>query len=105
MSRESKILKIYSEVQSPATATDRLAFPCGTPSLPGCSTLVHSQVALPKRSKTGLEFPASELISRTEIALSGAISDEDERLQCSVHPSVGGCDKFVPIFLWQKRVP
>ena len=55
--------------------------------------------------ETGLEVPASELINMTELALSGATSDENECLQCGVYPSPGGCDEFVPIFLWQKRIP
>ena len=49
--------------------------------------------------------PVSELINITEIALSGVTSDEDECLQYGAYPSPRGCDEFVPIFLWQKRVP
>lgn len=41
----------------------------------------------------------------TELALSSTTSDDDESLQQGVYPSPGGCDEFVPIFLWQKRVP
>ena len=56
--------------------------------------------------ETGLEVPVDELIDMTELALFSAISDDnDEHLQQGVYPSPGGCDEFVPIFLWQKRVP
>ena len=56
--------------------------------------------------ETGLEVTVDELIDMTELALFSAISDDnDEHLQQGVYPSPGGCDEFVPIFLWQKRVP
>ena len=55
--------------------------------------------------ETGLEIPASDLINMTELAIPGASSDDQERLQQAVYPSPGGCDEFIPIFLWQKQVP
>ena len=55
--------------------------------------------------ETGLEIPANELINMTELALSSATSEDEENLQQGVYPSPGGCDEFVPIFLWQKRIP
>ncbi|MCJ1458853.1 hypothetical protein MMC28_009227 [Mycoblastus sanguinarius] len=55
--------------------------------------------------ETGLEIPANDLINMTELALQKASSDEEENLQQGVYPSPGGCDEFVPIFLWQKRIP
>lgn len=57
------------------------------------------------QEETGLEVPANELINMTELALSGATLDSEEHLQQGVYPSPGGCDEFVPIFLWQKRIP
>lgn len=56
--------------------------------------------------ETGLEIPADDLINMTELALPRASSgEEEEHLQQAVYPSPGGCDEFVPIFLWRKRVP
>ena len=61
--------------------------------------------------ETGLEIAADELTNLTELAIPAADHDEDEegeqgeRLQRGVYPSPGGCDEFVPVFLWQKRVP
>lgn len=55
--------------------------------------------------ETGLEVPASELVNLTELALPPALSDDEEVLQQAVYPSPGGCDEFVPLFLWQKKVP
>ncbi len=52
-----------------------------------------------------MQVPANELINMTELALSSGTSDDEEHLQCGVYPSPGGCDEFVPIFLWQKRIP
>ncbi len=63
------------------------------------------------QEETGLSIPESELINLTALALSPSSSavknetDSGERLQESVYPSPGGCDEFVPIFLWQKRIP
>ena len=55
--------------------------------------------------ETGLKISEKELIDMTKLALPSSSSDEDEQLQQGVYPSPGGCDEFVPIFLWQKRVP
>lgn len=41
----------------------------------------------------------------TQLALSSATSDNEEPLQQAVYPSPGGCDEFVSIFVWQKRIP
>jgi len=63
------------------------------------------------QEETGLSIPESELINLTALALSPSPSsvdnntDSGEKLQEGVYPSPGGCDEFVPIFLWQKRVP
>ena len=54
--------------------------------------------------ETGIEISATELINMTELALSVPFNDE-ERLQSGVYPSCGGSDEYIPIFLWQKRVP
>lgn len=57
--------------------------------------------------ETGLEIPADDLTDLTDLALatSSSSSSDEEQLQQGVYPSPGGCDEFVPIFLWQKRVP
>lgn len=61
--------------------------------------------------ETGLKVPAADLTNLTELALSGVASsstEEDEGEEClqqGVYPSPGGCDEFISIFLWQKRVP
>ncbi|KAL8668013.1 MAG: hypothetical protein Q9168_007118 [Polycauliona sp. 1 TL-2023] len=55
--------------------------------------------------ETGLEIPASDLINMTELAIPAASSESEERLQQAVYPSPGGSDEFIPVFLWQKRVP
>lgn len=55
--------------------------------------------------ETGLKIPAEDLINMTELALPKASGEGDEHLQQGVYPSPGGCDEFVPLFLWQKRIP
>ncbi|KAI4170531.1 MAG: hypothetical protein LQ343_004908 [Gyalolechia ehrenbergii] len=55
--------------------------------------------------ETGLEIPASDLTNMTKLGIPAGPSDSDEHLQQAVYPSPGGCDEFIPIFLWQKRVP
>ena len=58
------------------------------------------------QEETGLSISESELINLTSLALSSSGDNEnEEKLQEGVYPSPGGCDEFVPIFLWQKRVP
>ncbi|KAL8874579.1 MAG: hypothetical protein Q9174_000106 [Haloplaca sp. 1 TL-2023] len=54
--------------------------------------------------ETGLEVPGKDLLNMTELAISPS-SGTNENLQRGVYPSPGGCDEFIPIFLWQKRVP
>ena len=55
--------------------------------------------------ETGLEIPADDLVNLTELALPAASDENDEQLQRAVYPSPGGCDEYIPLFLWQKRVP
>ena len=55
--------------------------------------------------ETGLEIPESDLLNMTEAAIPEADADSEERLQRAMYPSVGGSDEFIPLFLWQKRVP
>ena len=55
--------------------------------------------------ETGLQVSANELVNMTQLALSSIATDDGEHLQQAVYPSPGGCDEFMPIFLWQKRIP
>lgn len=55
--------------------------------------------------ETGLEIPSDNLINMTEMALPESNGANTERLQRAMYPSAGGSDEFIPIFLWQKRVP
>ncbi|KAL6718836.1 hypothetical protein ACLMJK_003070 [Lecanora helva] len=55
--------------------------------------------------ETGLKIPAEDLINMTELALPKGSSEEEEQLQQGMYPSPGGCDEFIPLFLWQKRIP
>ena len=55
--------------------------------------------------ETGLEVPADELINMTQMALPEDKDATREKLQRAMYPSAGGSDEFIPIFLWQKRVP
>lgn len=55
--------------------------------------------------ETGLKVPAKELINPTELALPKGEGEGEEHLQRGMYPSPGGCDEFVPLFLWQKRIP
>ena len=56
--------------------------------------------------ETGLEVSANELLDLTDLALRepDPKSSSDEKLQLGVYPSPGGCDEFIPIFLWQKQI-
>lgn len=62
--------------------------------------------------ETGLEVPEHDLINMTELALSKSPTptpstpeDAKEKLQNAMYPSPGGCDEFIALFLYQKRVP
>ena len=54
--------------------------------------------------ETGLTIPEEELIDMTHRALASDNLD-GETLQNAVYPSPGGSDEFIPVFLWQKRMP
>ena len=56
------------------------------------------------REETGLEIPESDLLNLTELALPETDDESEEELQRAMYPSMGGCDEFIPLFLWQKRV-
>lgn len=54
--------------------------------------------------ETGLKIAENELTDLTSLAIPPS-SQKEECLRQAIYPSAGGCDEFVPIFLWQKRVP
>lgn len=56
------------------------------------------------REETGLEVLSEELLNLTEMALPSPATSQ-ETLEMAVYPSCGGSDEYIPIFLWQKRVP
>lgn len=53
--------------------------------------------------ETGLVVKNDELLDMTALALQG--DDNLEGLQNGVYTTPGACDEFVPIFLYQKRIP
>lgn len=56
--------------------------------------------------ETGLKVNDDDLLDMTFLALSDDPQDSSgEQLQKAMYPSAGGCDEFVPIFLYQKRIP
>lgn len=77
--------------------------------------------------ETGIQVSSSELINMSELAVphqsstptplwkkhneSHAANTEEheqyfeEKLQNAMYPSPGGCDEFIPLFLYQKRLP
>lgn len=57
--------------------------------------------------ETGLRVPEGQLVDMTELALPDSNTQHaaGERLQRATYPSPGGSDEFVPLFLFQKRVP
>ena len=57
--------------------------------------------------ETGLKVEQDELLDMTALALSNhdPQAASGEQLQKGVYPSPGGCDEFIPIFLYQKRIP
>ncbi|KAI1140936.1 hypothetical protein F5Y05DRAFT_375621 [Hypoxylon sp. FL0543] len=64
------------------------------------------------REELGLEIPASELRNLSEMAATATIDagskgngGRDEGLPAAMYPSAGGCDEFIPIFMYEKRVP
>jgi 8-oxo-dGTP pyrophosphatase MutT (NUDIX family) len=52
--------------------------------------------------ETGLKVEAGELIDMTALAL--ADEKNDEQLQNGMWSTPGGCDEFIPLFLYQKRI-
>jgi ADP-sugar diphosphatase len=54
--------------------------------------------------ETGLTVKADELLDMTSLAIHGR-DENSEQLQKGVYSTPGGCDEFIPIFLYQKRIP
>ncbi|KAK4546652.1 hypothetical protein LTR36_001870 [Oleoguttula mirabilis] len=53
--------------------------------------------------ETGLKVDADELLDMTALAMDG--EQTEEKLQKGIYSTPGGCDEFIPIFLYQKRIP
>ena len=56
--------------------------------------------------ETGLTVSQDELLDLTALAFEqDPQSTNGEELNKAVYPSPGGCDEFIPIMLYQKRIP
>ena len=55
------------------------------------------------KEETGLDVPTSELKNLTRIALELAKNSEGH-LQKAMYPSPGGCDEFITLFAWEKKM-
>lgn len=55
------------------------------------------------KEETGLEVDASELVDMTALALEN--EERDEEIGKGSFSSPGGCDEYIPLFLYQKRLP
>ncbi|KAK4503150.1 hypothetical protein PRZ48_006578 [Zasmidium cellare] len=55
------------------------------------------------KEETGLEVDASELLDMTALAMDG--EQKDEVIAKGSFSSPGGCDEYIPLFLYQKRLP
>ncbi|QDS75169.1 hypothetical protein FKW77_008341 [Venturia effusa] len=55
--------------------------------------------------ETGLSVKESELIDMTALAIADQEDVNREKLQKAVYPSPGGCDEYIPLFLYEKRIP
>jgi 8-oxo-dGTP pyrophosphatase MutT (NUDIX family) len=57
------------------------------------------------KEEAELEVRADELIDLTALTAEFVEDGSGEQLQKAMYPSPGGCDEFIPIFLWRKRLP
>ncbi|KAF2220186.1 nudix hydrolase 14 [Elsinoe ampelina] len=58
------------------------------------------------QEEVGLEIKQDELIDMTSLALEDDPQEQSgEALHKAMYPSAGGCDEFIPIFLYQKQIP
>ncbi|KAI9793697.1 MAG: hypothetical protein M1816_007592 [Peltula sp. TS41687] len=57
------------------------------------------------QEETGLEIQESELVDLTGLALPSTEDSTGERLGTGVYASPGGSDEYLPIFLYQQRIP
>jgi 8-oxo-dGTP pyrophosphatase MutT (NUDIX family) len=57
------------------------------------------------KEETGLEVPEDQLVDLTSLALEDVEEQSGEKLAKGFYPSPGGSDEFVPIMLYQARVP
>ena len=55
------------------------------------------------QEETGLMVNAEELLDMTALAM--ADEESEEQLQKGIFSTPGGCDEFIPVFLYQKRIP
>lgn len=56
--------------------------------------------------ETGLKVKQEDLLDLTaRVFEDDPQAQTGEQLQKGMYPSAGGCDEFIPIFLYQKRIP
>jgi ADP-sugar diphosphatase len=57
------------------------------------------------KEELGLLIPEEALINLTELAIPENGKGERDTFPRAIFPSAGGCDEYIPIFLYEKTVP
>lgn len=101
---EGKFVILTVQPRIPAGSLTFLEIPAG---MLGDRGTFAGGAAKEIQEETGLTIPQEELVDLTALTL-GLQSRQgggEEILQDGVYPSPGGSDEFIPLFLWQKRMP
>jgi 8-oxo-dGTP pyrophosphatase MutT (NUDIX family) len=62
----------------------------------------HGTAAKELEEECGLKIPKDELINLSELAIPKEAAGDSPR---GMFPSPGGCDEYIPLFLYEKRIP
>lgn len=96
--KDERYVVMTEQPRIPAGSLQFLEIPAGM--LDG-ETHFSGTAAKEIEEETNMRIPKEELINMTELALKDS-KVKDSKLRNAMYPSPGGCDEFIPIYLWEK---
>lgn len=100
-SRDERYVILTEQPRIPAGSLKFLEIPAGM--IDDETKHFRGVAAKEIQEETGFKIPESELIDMTKLALSNS-DHQETSLQSAMYPSPGGCDEYIALFLWEKKL-
>lgn len=99
-SREERYVVLTEQPRLPAGSLQFLEIPAG---MLDAEDNFSGAAAKEIEEETGFKIPHAELVDMTELALKNS-NPAEKSLKSAMYPSLGGCDEYIALFLWEKEL-